>query len=101
MRNHPLYDILENEGGGGNNPPEPKPARELRKGYVTCDHCGCTLTQAGEVFRMSEEARIQNKQKDIIADQKETILKLRAELEEAKKPTQRFEQPPSEKFSII
>ena len=59
-------------------PPSPTP----KKGYVKCDFCGCTLTQGGEVFRMSDEAKGYVKASDKIAELTATVATLRARLQE-------------------
>lgn len=98
-----LFDVLDGEGGGDNKP-EPKPAR---KGYVTCDFCECTLTQGGEVYKMSAKAKKYGKVDDTIAEMEAKISTLQAEVTtlKAAKPAhdgqERFEQSPSEKWSVI
>lgn len=67
-----MPDILD-EGGA---PPAPPAEPRAKKGYIVCDHCGCTLTQTGEVFKMSDAAKKHNKASDKIAELEGTITTL-------------------------
>src|SRR5262245_32844786 len=54
-----------------NDPPEPPAPRANSK--VVCEFCRCTLTPAGDVLRMSDEARTFNKQAETIRDLKDAL----------------------------
>lgn len=63
-------------------PEVPPPSPRATRGYIKCDHCGCQLTQTGEVYRMSPDARTQLKSAETIAELNGTIETLRAKIEE-------------------
>lgn len=58
----------------------PAPIRTPRSTYRTCDFCGCQLTDNGEVYRMSDQARAINKHTDTIAQKNEAIATLEREI---------------------
>jgi hypothetical protein len=66
------------------NAPAPLPPRVVGEGYLTCDFCECKLTQRGEVYQVSDKARVMRDEKEThgkaLAQRDEEIARLRSEI---------------------
>lgn len=77
-------------------PPDTPPIPNSRK-YVKCDFCECTLTQGGEVFRMSSAAQKFRQLKEENERLTGTIETLKARVEELQAPAPIADPPPPPK----
>lgn len=59
-------------------PPPPKP-----RTLIQCEYCECSLTPAGDCFRMSERAKAINKQEQRIEELRDQLTQAQAALSTA------------------